>query len=123
MPRVSKPASPPSLKVRVRIVRGGDFAFGPGKAEVLESLIETGSLNRTASAMGMSYVKALDLVHTMNAHFAEPLVVLSRGGSHGGGTQVTEVGKRVLAEYLAMCEVSEAAAQPGWKKLRKLLKD
>ena len=107
----------------MRIARGGDFAFGPGKAQVLESLLKTGSLNRTASAMKMSYVKALALVHTMNAHFTKPLVVLSRGGSHGGGAQVTEAGKKVLAEYLAMQAASEKAAQPGWKKLRKSLKD
>ena len=107
----------------MRIARGGDFALGPGKAQVLESLIVTGSLNRTASAMKMSYVKALALVHTMNTHFTEPLVVLSRGGSHGGGAQITKAGRKVLAEYLAMIEASEAAAQPGWRKLRKLLKD
>lgn len=122
MPRAPKPTTSPLLKVRHRIVCGKDFAFGPGKAEVLESLLETGSLNRTASAMKMSYVKALALVHTMNTYFAEPLVVLSRGGSHGGGTQVTETGRKVLAEYLAMCAASEKAVQPGWKRLRKFLK-
>ena len=108
--------------MRLRIVSGKDFAFGPGKAQVLESLLETGSLNQTASAMKMSYVKALALVHTMNTYFAEPLVVLSRGGSHGGGAEVTDTGRKVLAEYLAMCAESEAAAQPGWRKLRKFLK-
>ena len=73
---------PPQLavKVRLRIVRGEDDAFGPGKAQLLESLLETGSLNRSAGAMKMSYVKALALVRAMNAHFAEPLVVPSRGG-------------------------------------------
>ena len=122
MPRISKSKSPSLLKVRLRIVSGKDFAFGPGKAQVLESLLETGSLNQTASAMKMSYVKALALVHTMNTYFAEPLVVLSRGGSHGGGAEVTDTGRKVLAEYLAMCAESEAAAQPGWRKLRKFLK-
>ena len=121
VPRISK-SSPASLHLRVRIAREGDFAFGPGKAQVLASLLETNSLNRTASTMKMSYVKALDLVHTMNTHFAEPLVVLSRGGSHGGGAQVTPAGRKVLAAYLAMCAASEKAAQPGWKKLRKFLK-
>ena len=122
MPRISKSKSPSLLKVRLRVVSGKDFAFGPGKAQVLESLLETGSLNQTASAMKMSYVKALALVHTMNTYFAEPLVVLSRGGSHGGGAEVTDTGRKVLAEYLAMCAASEAAAQPGWRKLRKFLK-
>ncbi len=121
MPRNPK-SDPASLHLRVRVARGGDFAFGPGKAEVLASLLETGSLNQTASAMKMSYVKALDLVHTMNRHFAEPLVVLSRGGSNGGGAQVTDAGRKALAAYLEMQEASAAAAQPAWRKMRKLLK-
>ncbi len=121
MPRTSK-SKPASLHLRVRISRDGDFAFGPGKAQVLTSLLETGSLNRTASTMKMSYMKALALVRTMNAHFTAPLVVLSRGGSHGGGAQVTAAGQKVLAEYLAMQAASETAAQRGWRRLQKWVK-
>ena len=118
-------SQPPHLtvKVRLRVVRGADDAFGPGKAPLLESLIETGSLNRSASAMKMSYVKALALVRAVNAHFAEPLVVLSRGGRDGGGTQVTAAGRKVLAAYQEMRVASEAAAQPAWRKLRRSLRD
>lgn len=117
------PTSPESaIKIRLRVVRGEDDAFGPGKAQLLESLLESGSLNRSASALKMSYVKALALVKAMNTHFAEPLVELSRGGAKGGGTQVTDTGRKVLAEYQAMRECSEAAALPGWRKIRKFLK-
>lgn len=104
-------------------MRGEDNAFGPGKADILESLLLTGSLNRTASSMKMSYVKALALVKAMNTHFAQPLVELSRGGKQGGGALVTEAGKKVLAEYRDMREASEAAALPGWRRLRRLVKD
>ncbi len=119
MPKTSHPA----VKIRVRVVRGEEDAFGPGKAQLLESLLETGSLNRSASAMKMSYVKALALVRTMNTHFVEPLVVLSRGGKNGGGTQVTETGLAVLAAYRKMREASEAAAAADWKQLQRLLRD
>jgi len=119
---ISKKGDISSLHLRVRIARGGDFAFGPGKAEVLGSLLETGSLNRTASAMKMSYVKALELVHTMNRHFAKPLVILSRGGSHGGGAQVTDAGRKALAAYLEMQKATEDAAKPAWRRIRRLLK-
>ena len=114
--------SEPTLKVRVRIMSGDDIAFGPGKAELLESLLATGSLNRTAAEMKMSYVKALSLAKTMNAQFAEPLVELARGGKQGGGTQVTALGRKVLAEYQAMAEATEKAARPAWQRLRKLLR-
>lgn len=112
-----------SLKVRLRVTRGEDDAFGPGKAQLLESLLETGSLNRSASAMKMSYVKALALVRAMNEHFREPLIELTRGGKHGGGTKVTDAGRRVLAEYHVMHAASEAAALSAWRRLRRLVKD
>ena len=112
-----------SLNVRIRVMRAEENAFGPGKADILESLLETGSLNRSASGMKMSYMKALSLVHAMNALFRQPLVELSRGGKKGGGTQVTDFGRKVLAEYRAMCEASEKAGRPAWRRLRKLLKD
>ncbi len=114
--------SPPALKVRLRIVNGETDAFGPGKAQLLESLLVTGSLNRTASEMKMSYVKALALARTMNAQFAGPLVALARGGKQGGGSQVTALGRKVLAEYQAMAAATEKAARPSWQRLRRLLR-
>jgi molybdate transport system regulatory protein len=116
-------SSQASLKVRIRVMRGEDNAFGPGKAQLLESLLKTGSLNRSASGMKMSYMKALALMHAMNTLFREPLVVLSRGGKQGGGTQVTDFGRKVLAEYRAMCDAGEKAGRPAWRRLQKLLKD
>jgi len=113
----------PFLKVRVRIMSGEQIAFGPGKAQLLESLLATGSLNRTASEMKMSYVKALTLARTMNAQFAQPLVELARGGKQGGGSQVTALGRKVLAEYQAMSTATEKAARPSWQRLRKLLRE
>jgi len=118
----SKSAASPEIKLRLRITHEGGDAFGPGKAQLLESLLETGSLNRTASAMKMSYMKALALVRAMNAHFAEPLVALTRGGSKGGGAQVTETGRLVLSKYQTMRLASERAAQPAWKGIQLLLK-
>jgi molybdate transport system regulatory protein len=118
----STPASSPEIKLRLRITHEGEDAFGPGKAQLLESLLETASLNRTAKEMKMSYVKALALARAMNAHFTEPLVVLSRGGTKGGGAQVTETGRLVLSEYHAMREASEKAAMPRWRLIRSLLK-
>ncbi len=112
----------PAIKLRVRVTCGDEDAFGPGKAQLLESLLGTGSLNRTATEMKMSYVKALALVRAMNAHFRDPLVALSRGGTRGGGTQVTDLGRKVLVQYHAMREASEAAARPGWRRFRKTLK-
>jgi molybdate transport system regulatory protein len=61
--------------------------------------------------MGMSYRRAWLLVKTMNACFREPLVAATKGGQHGGGAQLTAIGRDVLARYRAMeARASEAVA-------------
>ena len=76
--------------------------LGPGKADLLERIGETGSIAGAGRAMGMSYQRAWMLVETMNTIFAEPLVESSRGGSAGGGAELTQAGRKVLSLYRAL---------------------
>ncbi|MGI9521841.1 MAG: winged helix-turn-helix domain-containing protein, partial [Hyphomicrobiaceae bacterium] len=73
--------------------------FGPGKAELLSLIAETGSIAAAGRRLGMSYKRAWVLVDTMNTTFAEPLVARSRGGASHGGANLTKTGMRVLALY------------------------
>ncbi len=49
--------------------------------------------------MGMSYKKAWEMVEQMNTKGTLPYVVTQKGGSGGGGTQLTETAKRLMKEY------------------------
>lgn len=111
-----------NLSLRLRVFRGGQNSFGPGKAELLEHIIETGSLRLAANRMEMSYMKAWLLVKAMNENFAHPLVLLSRGGATGGSAIVTDEGRQALACYHDMLEAGMTATLPSWKKLQRLLK-
>src|SRR5271169_4454822 len=93
------PAKKAVLTPRFRVACGKDIALGPGKAELLKMLLETGSLNEAAKRLRMSYMRAWTLVQTMNDCFREPLVIAERGGKTGGGMKVTETGCRALALY------------------------
>lgn len=73
--------------------------LGPGKALLLETIRDEGSISAAGRAMGMSYKRAWSLVEEMNAAFAEPLVLSVRGGPKGGGAEVTARGKAILAAY------------------------
>lgn len=73
--------------------------FGPGPAELLGLIQESGSIAKAASAMGMSYKKAWELVSRMNALGQKPYVLLSQGGQKGGGAELTATGKKVLEAY------------------------
>ena len=109
-----------ALQPRLRLVVGEDIAIGPGKAELLRLIKETGSIAAAGRAMGMSYKRAWMLVTTMNRCFATPLVAASRGGSSRGGAEITETGEAVLAAYDQLAE--EVDNSSTLAEIRKLLK-
>lgn len=67
--------------------------------ELLERIDVSGSISAAATAMGMSYKAAWQAVETINNLSHEPLVVRQPGGSTGGGTCLTEYGRRMVATY------------------------
>ncbi len=111
----------PEVHPRIRILSGKVIAFGPGKAELLNHLEKTRSLNQAAKRMGMSYMKAWLLVQIMNRSYRHPLVKTERGGVHGGGAELTETGRQVLDLYRQMEVASRAAMIEPWKRMRRLL--
>lgn len=88
--------------VQLRIPLGEGIRFGPGKADLLTLIRETGSVTAAAAAMGMSYRRAWSLIAESNKAFRAPLVELSRGGEGGGGARLTKEGEAVLASYRAL---------------------
>ena len=94
---------------RLRVVLGRDIAVGPGKADLLEGIRETGSIAAAGRRMGMSYKQAWLLIDTMNRCFAKPLVEAAKGGKSGGGAHLTPLGEDVLARYRRM----QTATEPG----------
>ena len=78
--------------------------MGPGKADLLDAITQTGSISAAARAMGMSYRRAWMLVDTMNRCFISPLVETHPGGGQGAGARVTEDGAAALARYRALCD-------------------
>ena len=76
--------------------------LGPGKADLLERIRDTGSIAAAGRQMNMSYKRAWMLVEAMNATFRDPLVNSTRGGPNGGGARLTEAGQTVLAQYRSL---------------------
>ncbi|WP_408870552.1 winged helix-turn-helix domain-containing protein, partial [Elioraea sp.] len=61
------------LRLFLRLDLGEDIAIGPGKADLLAGIAETGSIAAAARRMGMSYKRAWLLVETMNGCFRAPV--------------------------------------------------
>jgi molybdate transport system regulatory protein len=111
------------IGARLRIVLEPDIALGPGKADLLEGIKETGSIAGAGRAMGMSYKRAWYLVETMNRCFKHPLVEASKGGRAGGGARLTDLGQEVLARYRRMEALTVDAVEPEMAALRAFLVD
>jgi molybdate transport system regulatory protein len=111
------------LSPRIRIYRGADIALGPGKVELLEALEATKSITGAAKQLGMSYMRAWNLLQTMEGCFKDPLTRAVRGGVQGGGAELTEAGKAVLTLYRQMEAQSLDAMEESWIALQKFLLD
>jgi molybdate transport system regulatory protein len=93
----------------LRVLGKGGPAMGPGKAELIARIGQTGSISGAARAMGMSYRRAWQLVEALNETCREPVVTTAIGGARGGGAQVTAFGERLVALYRAMENKASAA--------------
>ena len=115
-------AHPAVLKPRLRLVRRNTIVLGPGKADLLEAVRDSGSLRQAASDLGMSYMRAWTLVKTMNESFEKPLVALARGGARHGGATLTPAGAKVLALYRAMERTCEKATSSQAARFKRFLR-
>ena len=110
------------IQPRLRVRLGDIIAIGPGKADVLAAIAQTGSLSQAARDLGMSYRRLWLLVDTMNQCFLSPLVETQTGGAQGGGTALTPMGRQVLQHYRAMEQQAQRAIAPDALALQALLK-
>ena len=105
---MAKPRTAPGL-THLRVTFTDDFYIGPGRADLLEGIAETGSISAAGKRMGMSYKRAWGLVQALNDGWGSPLVETSRGGAEQGGATLTEDGRFVLEKYRAMPRVIDAS--------------
>ncbi len=119
MTRSKAPAIGPKLK----IVLGAQTAIGPGKADLLQHIIDTGSIAAAGRRMAMSYRRAWLLIDEMNQIFKAPVVTTAKGGKGGGGGAVlTDFGHEVLARFRNMQEKTGKAVASDLKALRGALR-
>ena len=123
MARPSSPRKPSrqDLKPQIRILFRKAIAMGPGKADLLRAIDETGSISAAARQMEMSYRRAWLLVDTMNQAFKSPVVVTLTGGKAGGGAAVTKFGKEVLQRYSAMDKIASASVAKEIRQFTQLM--
>jgi molybdate transport system regulatory protein len=94
--------------------------FGPGPVELLKNIDETGSINKAATKMKMSYKKALDLIHTLNKQATSPVVLAQAGGDNGGGSIITNEAKELIKYHIGLRKRFKTFLETETKNLSKL---
>lgn len=111
----------PTARFRLRISAGDAIAIGPGKVALLEAIAETGSLTAAAKRLDMSYRRAWLLLDDLNHSLKKPAVESVIGGPHGGGSQLTDTGRALVAHYRSIESTASEACAPEIRKLFSLL--
>lgn len=110
------------LRLRIRIIRRGEIVLGPGKADLLEAIRRRGNLRAAAAELEMSYMRAWNLVQTMNRAFRDRVVETDRGGAERGHALLTRTGAAVLAAYREMERTGRSAARGAFHRVVRRLR-
>ncbi len=89
------------MRVRIKLWLDEDeqVLFGEGIRNLLLAIDQTGSINQASEKLNMSYRRAWERIHRAEERLGEALVISQTGGSHGGGSTLTDKGKELLRKY------------------------
>jgi molybdate transport system regulatory protein len=87
------------IKSKVWLEKDGKLVFGKGKALILRAVGETGSINKAAEKMNMSYRRAWSYIRSAEKRLGTALLIKSKGGKNGGGCVLTDYAKNLLEKF------------------------
>lgn len=92
--------------------------MGSGRAELLRTIEEEHSLRKACKKLGISYKHAWLMLKKMNEALGEPAIITVRGGK-SQGTFLTDLGRKLLAEYETGKKVINATIEDkaGWENV------
>jgi len=108
------------VKSRIWIEQEGEVFLGYGRVALLKKIAETHSISAAAKAMSMSYKKAWNLINTMNTSSSQPLVITNTGGKDGGGTAITDYGRKMINEFETLNDACEAFLNEKFNTIKEI---
>ncbi len=87
------------IRSRIWIEKDGEPFIGFGRIKLLKMVDDKMSINAAAKELRMSYKKAWKLLNEMNLMTEKPIVIKNIGGKDGGGTVLTEYGKKLIQDF------------------------
>lgn len=89
-------------RIKVWLEHGGNHAFGPGLAEILQAVDRTRSIKQAAAELGRSYRHIWGRIKEAEAAFGQPLVESHVGGAGTHRTTLTPVAQQLTARFLEL---------------------
>ena len=87
------------VKSKVWLEKNGKLIFGSGKSLILTAILETGSINKAAKRMDMSYRHTWSYIVSAERKIGKQLLIKIKGGRNGGGAILTDYAKDLLRKY------------------------
>lgn len=84
---------------KIWIEKNRHIVFGDGRAELLGTIDETGSINKAARKLNISYRHAWGYIKTTERRLGIKFLQTQKGGRYGGGATLTEKGREFLNNY------------------------
>ena len=111
----------PRLKLKLQL-DNNDTLIGPGKIALLKAIQKEHSLSQAAKSINMSYRKAWLLIQELNESLSEPVLITQTGGQFGGGSELTEIARNIIAVFEQLTQEAEVATEETRKTVASLLK-
>ena len=87
------------VKTKVWLEKEGELIFGTGRMRILKAIEETGSMNKAAGKLGMSFRHVWSCINTAEKRLGRALLNKNKGGWKGGGATITEYAKNIMVKY------------------------
>ncbi len=109
------PQTPLHCGMTLRLYRE-DKVFGPGVAELLETVRDTRSLRSAAMRMDMAYSKAWKVIKVAEKGLGYTLLDTATGGRQGGGATLTIDAEKLLTRFRAFEKESREAVEAAFAR-------
>lgn len=109
--------SVPKVKSKLWFEASGSRVFGRGLAGLLKNIESLGTLQNAAKASNMSYRYAWNMIHVAEENLGKTLVIRSPGGRHGGTSELSKDGRKLLEVFRQLNDEVAAFADKRFSQL------
>ncbi|MFH1848329.1 MAG: LysR family transcriptional regulator [Candidatus Omnitrophota bacterium] len=105
------------VKSKVWLEKRNGLILGEGKAQLLKEIDRSGSINKAAQSMGVSFRKAWSSVTAVEKRLGARLIERQKGGSNGGGSLLTPSARTLIRKYDRLKQSVDRFADKKFKEI------